>query len=99
MNRPDFKSAEASDFHKTIIVPPVSIGKNCKISNSIIGPNVALGDNATVSYSIVKNTIIGSFSEIQRAVLHDSIIGNDTTLQGLSHSLNLGDNTEINFSG
>lgn len=98
MNRREFKSTN-HEFHKTILVPPVSIGKNCKISNSIIGPNVALGDNATVSYSIVKNTIIGSFSEIQSAVLHNSIIGNDTSLKGLSHSLNIGDNTEINFTG
>lgn len=98
MNRREFKSSN-HEFHKTILVPPVSIGKNCKISNSIIGPNVALGDNATISYSIVKNTIIGSFSELQSAVLHNSIIGNDTTLKGLSHSLNIGDNTEINFTG
>ncbi|MDN5215731.1 sugar phosphate nucleotidyltransferase [Fulvivirgaceae bacterium BMA12] len=98
MNRPEFESTD-HEFHKTILVPPVSIGKNCKISNSIIGPNVALGDNATISYSIVKNTIIGSFSELQSAVLHNSVIGNDTTLKGLSHSLNIGDNTEINFTG
>ncbi len=96
MAKPEFKSSE-HEFHKTILVPPVSIGKNCKISNAIIGPNVALGDNATISYSIVKNTIIGSFSEIQGAVLHNSIIGSDTSLKGLSHSLNIGDNTEINF--
>ena len=98
MNRPGFKSSKAEDHSKTIIVPPVSIGKNCKISNSIIGPNVALGDNTTVSYSIVKNTIVGSFSELQSAVLENSIIGNDTTMKGLSHSLNIGDNTEINFT-
>ncbi|MDN5201579.1 sugar phosphate nucleotidyltransferase [Fulvivirgaceae bacterium BMA10] len=97
MSRPEFKSSEL-DLHKTILVPPVSIGKNCKISNSIIGPNVAIGDNTKISYSIIKNTIVGSFSELQSAVLHNSIIGSDTTMKGLSHSLNIGDNTEINFT-
>ncbi len=98
MSRDSFKSTK-NTFHKTIIVEPVSIGKNCNISNSIIGPYVALGDNATVSYSIVKNTIIGSYSELQSAVLHSSVIGSDTSLRGLSHSLNIGDNTDIKFSG
>ncbi len=98
MSRDSFKSSK-NIYHKTIIVEPVSIGKNCNISNSIIGPYVALGDNATVSYSIVKNTIIGSYSELQSAVLHSSVIGSDTSLRGLSHSLNIGDNTDIKFSG
>jgi glucose-1-phosphate thymidylyltransferase len=84
-------------FPNTIIVPPVSIGNNCKLINSIIGPNVAIGDNSTISYSIVKDSIIGSYSEICNAALHHTIIGNDASLKGMSQSLNLGDNTEINF--
>jgi glucose-1-phosphate thymidylyltransferase len=30
--------------------------------------------------------------------MHDSIVGSDASLLGLSHSFNIGDNTEINFS-
>jgi glucose-1-phosphate thymidylyltransferase len=85
------------NFPNTIIVPPVSIGKNCKLSNSIIGPNVAIGDNSTINFSIIKDSIIGSYSEICNAALHHTIIGNDASLKGMSQSLNLGDNTEINF--
>lgn len=99
LNRPEFRNVKNLDYPKTIIIPPVSIGKNCKISSSIIGPNVAIGDNTIISYSIIKNTIVGSFSELQSTVLNSSIIGNDTSLKGLSQSLNIGDNTEINFSG
>lgn len=86
------------NFPNSIIIPPVSIGKNCNISSSIIGPNVAIGDNSTVNYSIIKDSIIGSYSEISSATLHHTIIGNDASLKGMSQSLNLGDNTEINFS-
>lgn len=89
----------AHSFEKTIIIPPVSIGENCTIKNSIIGPNVAIGDNALVSSSIIKNTIIGAYSELKNAVLHESIIGNDSSMIGLTESLNIGDNTEINFMG
>ncbi|MCX6292494.1 MAG: sugar phosphate nucleotidyltransferase [Bacteroidetes bacterium] len=86
-----------NSFENTIIIPPVSIAENCRISNSIIGPNVSIGDNSIINYSILKDSIIGSFSELQNAVLHQSIIGSDASLHGLSQSLNLGDNTEIDF--
>ncbi len=85
-------------YPNTIIIPPVSIGSNCQISNSIIGPNVAIGDDTSVTYSIIGNTIVGSFSELKSIVLNNSIIGNDTRLWGLSQRLNIGDNTEINFT-
>ncbi|CAN5205062.1 sugar phosphate nucleotidyltransferase [soil metagenome] len=98
LGRPEFKKTIPYKFSKTIIIPPVSIGQNCKISNSLIGPNVAIGENTILSYAIVKDTIVGSFSELQSVVLNNSIIGNDTSLKGLSQSLNIGDNTEINFS-
>lgn len=82
----------------TIIIPPVSIGKNCKITNSILGPNVAIGDETEVTYSIIEDSIIGSFSELKNVMLEHSIIGNDTRILGVNQRLNIGDNTEINFS-
>jgi glucose-1-phosphate thymidylyltransferase len=85
------------DFEKTIIIPPVNISDTCKISHSIIGPNVTIGENTIVNHSILKDAIIGAYSEIQNAVLHHSVIGSDASLHGLSQSLNLGDSTEIDF--
>lgn len=89
--------AHQYQFPNTIIIPPVSISEHCRISNSIIGPNVSIGDHTIVHYSIVKESIIGSYSEIRNAVLHHSVIGSDSSLHGLSQSLNLGDSTEIDF--
>ncbi len=89
--------ASKHNFENTIIIPPVSIAENCKISNSIIGPNVSIGDHSIINYSILKDAIIGSYSELQNAVLHHSVIGSDASLHGLSQSLNIGDSTEIDF--
>lgn len=86
-----------AQYENTIIIPPVSIHPSCRISNSIIGPNVSIGDHTIINYSILKDAIIGSFSEIKNAVLHHSVIGSDASLHGLSQSLNLGDSTEIDF--
>ncbi|WP_341842728.1 sugar phosphate nucleotidyltransferase [Chitinophaga caseinilytica] len=84
-------------YENTIIIPPVSIGEGCNIKNSIIGPNVAIGDNTVISYSIVKDSIIGSFSNLYEVVLKSSLIGSDANIRGLSQSLNIGDNTEIDL--
>ncbi len=85
------------NFENTVIVPPVSIGSGCTIKNSIIGPNVAIGDNTVIDYSIVKNSIIGSFSNLFDIVLETSVIGSDTNLRGETRSLNIGDNTSIDL--
>lgn len=88
---------DLNGFDNTVIIHPVSIGENCHIRNSIIGPNVAIGENTTIDYSIVKNSIIGSYSNLFDIVLDDSVIGSDTNLRGETRSLNIGDNTSIDL--
>ncbi|MEI2739414.1 MAG: sugar phosphate nucleotidyltransferase [Chitinophagaceae bacterium] len=88
---------DAKQFENTVIISPVSIGAGCTIKNSIIGPNVSIGENTTIDYSIVKNSIIGSFSNLFDIVLDDSVIGSDTNLRGETRSLNIGDNTSIDL--
>lgn len=98
LSRGHQKPPSAKKYPNTIFVPPVSIGENCRITNSIIGPNVAIGDDTQITYSIIDDSIVGSYSEIKNVMLNHSIIGNDTRLLGQSQKLNIGDNTEINFT-
>ena len=89
--------AKKYSYDNTVVIPPVSIPDTCTIKNSIIGPNVSIGENTSIKDSILRDVIIGSDSEIKNSVLHHSIIGSDASLKGLSQSLNIGDNTEIDF--
>lgn len=84
-------------FANTVILPPVSIAEGCKIENSIIGPNATIGEHTTIRSSIVSNSIIGSFAVLEEVVLKSSIIGSDAFVRGMSQSLNIGDNTDIDF--
>jgi glucose-1-phosphate thymidylyltransferase len=84
-------------FENTVIIHPVSIGEGCDIKNSIIGPNVTIGENTLIDYSIIRNSIIGSFSNLYDIVLEASIIGSDTGLKGETRMLNIGDNTSIDL--
>jgi glucose-1-phosphate thymidylyltransferase len=81
----------------SIIIPPVSIGAGCVVKNAIIGPHVSVGNNTTIQYSIVRDSIIGSYTTLYEVVIDNSLIGSDASVKGLSRSLNIGDNTEIDF--
>lgn len=90
---------EKHHFENTIIIPPVSIGEGCEIKNSVVGPNVAIGDFSTMNYSIIKDSIVGSYSNLVEIVLNTSLIGSDADVRGVSRSLNIGDNTAIDLGG
>ena len=91
------KAESEYDFENTVIIPPVSIGDGCDIRNSIIGPNVTIGESTKMNFSIVRNSIIGSYSNLFDIVLEGSIIGSDTGLRGETRTLNIGDNTNIDL--
>jgi dTDP-glucose pyrophosphorylase len=84
-------------FENTVIIHPVSIGANCDIKNSIVGPNVSIGENTKINYSIIKQSIIGSYSNLYDIVLDYSLIGSDTGIRGESRTLNIGDNTDMDL--
>lgn len=98
LNKKGYASEDLPNYQNSIIIPPVSIGRNCRIQNSIIGPHVTIGNNARIENAILKDSIIGNYASIQEVVLLKSVIGNDTAITGLRQSLNIGDNTEIDFS-
>jgi len=81
----------------TIIVPPVSIAAGCILKNAIIGPHVSIGADTNIQYSVVRDSIIGSYTNLFEVVIDNSLIGSDASVKGLSRSLNIGDNTEIDF--
>ena len=86
-------------FENTIIIPPVSIAEGCDIKNSVIGPNVAIGEHTKLNHAIIKDSIIGSYSNLFEIVLSKSLIGSDAEVKGVNRSLNIGDNTAIDLSG
>lgn len=90
-----------NDLQKTpqcdscIIIPPVIIGSDCEIKNSILGPNVTIGDKSKIENSIISEAIVGNYTILESIVLKQSIIGNDAVIRGRAESYNIGDNTEI----
>lgn len=90
---------ETHKFENTIIIPPVSISEGCDIRNSVIGPNVTIGEHTKINHAIIKDSIIGAYSNLLEIVLSKSLIGSDAEIRGVNRSLNIGDNTAIDLSG
>jgi len=84
-------------FSNSIIIPPVALGKNCTLTNCIVGPNVTVGENSKIHDAIIRDSIIGAFSEIENVMLHRSVVGSDAKIVGRSKALNIGDDTEIDL--
>ncbi len=81
----------------SIIIPPVSIAHGCRLKNSIVGPHVSVGPNTKLEYSVIRDSIVGSYTNLFEVVIDNSLIGSDASVKGLSRSLNIGDNTELDF--
>lgn len=91
------KCLSENGARNSIIIEPVSIGRNAKIENSIIGPYVSISDGATVNNSIIEDSIVGNNAEVKRMMLRSSIIGDHAVLLGKSNALNIGDSSTIEF--
>lgn len=99
LRKKEGKTCENCISENTIFIAPYHISKGAKIYNSIIGPNVTVGENSEIKNSIIKNSVIGSFTKLENVTLHNSLIGSDSSITGLSQSLNIGDNTDVDLRG
>jgi glucose-1-phosphate thymidylyltransferase len=81
----------------SIIIQPVAIGDNVSIINSVIGPYVSIADDSYIEKCVISESIIGSGTRLSNANLQNSIIGDDTNVQGKYNLLNIGDRSSIEF--
>ncbi len=80
------------------IMPPVYIHPEATVERSVIGPYVSLHKDAQVRDSIVRNAIVDEGSEINAALLEDSIVGRWVEIQGHFRHLNIGDSSVDDLS-
>jgi glucose-1-phosphate thymidylyltransferase len=85
-------------YDSVVIVDPVYIAESAIVENSIIGPFTTISDNCEIIDSIIKNTIVNSGARIEKAMLKDSIIGNNALVKSSFKKLNAGDSSEIEFN-
>lgn len=91
----ELSGQEISGMENSAIIPPVYIGKNVKITNSVIGPYVSIGDNTRIKNSRIRNSILQTNTTVDNANLENSMLGNHVTLRLSSSDFSIGDYNSV----
>jgi glucose-1-phosphate thymidylyltransferase len=81
------------------IIPPVFIHPEAQIKASVIGPYTSIGAGCKVDNAIIAESILEDDSQVSNVILENSLIGQTAAVTGCPNSLNVGDNSAINFDG
>lgn len=79
----------------TVIHEPIYIAEDAVIENSIIGPYVSVESGARVTNSIIRDSIVFESAQIQNSILHESMIGANSAVAGMSKKINVGDHSHL----
>ena len=80
------------------IIDPVYIEDNVTLKKSKIGPNVSVGAGTVLDRSEVSNSIVGSKAKITNSVLKNSLVGDETVVEGVKGEMTVGDHSEVRAS-
>jgi glucose-1-phosphate thymidylyltransferase len=80
------------------IIDPVYIEDDVTLKKSKVGPNVSIGAGSVLDGVEISNSIVGAKANLKRSVLRNSLIGDDTIVEGVQGEVTLGDNSEVHAS-
>jgi len=79
----------------SVILEPCFIGDNAHIKNSVIGPYVSISAHCEVESSVIKNSIIKDKSRVKNLNCKNSIIGSFSNVDIKPKELSVSDHTSI----
>lgn len=77
------------------IVDPVYIEDGVELHDALIGPNVSIGANSVIRSSTLRDTIVGTGTQIANSKIRNSLIGDDAVVEGMDGSLTISDHSEV----
>jgi glucose-1-phosphate thymidylyltransferase len=80
------------------IIDPVYIEDNVTLKKSKIGPNVSIGAGSVLDAVEISDSIVGSNATITKSVLKNSLVGDDTVVEGVKGEVTMGDHSEVRGS-
>ena len=87
--------APTAQLHNSVLIPPVYLGDQVVVKNTVLGPYVAVGSHTQISDARIQNSIIQSHSTIEHATMKNSMVGNYVYFAGNNAAVSIGDYTTI----
>jgi glucose-1-phosphate thymidylyltransferase len=78
---------------------PVHVADEVTLENAEIGPNVTISRGAAVRNSKLRDTIVGAGATVEACDLHDSLIGDEVRVRGVTGQVDLGDHSVVEAAG
>jgi glucose-1-phosphate thymidylyltransferase len=92
------RSRKPKSVGDSTIIDPVYIEDNVTLKKSKVGPNVSIGAGSVLDGVEISHSIVGAKANLKRSVLRNSLIGDDTIVEGVTGEVTLGDNSEVHAS-
>jgi len=92
------RARRPKDAGDSTIIDPVYIEDNVTLRKSKIGPNVSIGAGTVLENTELSHSIVGSNAKISKSVLKNSLVGDDTVVEGVKGEMTVGDHSEIRAS-
>ena len=90
---------EAGQRLGVTLASPSFIHPEADVQNSVIGPYTSIGAGCNVRDTIIVESILEDGSSVSNVILENSLIGQNAAVNGCPNSLNVGDNSTVNFDG
>lgn len=84
-----------AQLHNSVLIPPVYLGEQVVIKNTVLGPYVSVGSHSYINDARIQNSIIQTHSTVENVTLKNSMLGNHVYLTGKSAEVSIGDYTTI----
>ena len=87
--------APTAQLRNSVLIPPVYLGEQVVVKNTVLGPYVSVGSHSYISDARIQNSIVQTHSTIENATMNNSIVGNHVYLAGKRAAVSIGDYTTI----
>lgn len=81
-----------------LIVPPVALDPTADVAEAVIGPYASVGPRARIRRAVIRDSIVNGDATVEDAVLERSVVGEAAVVRGAPHRLNVGDSSEVEHS-
>lgn len=91
----DTYSTDHATLRNSVIIPPVFIGKDVAIRDSIVGPHASIEDGVRISRSVVQDSIVFAHATVSDVSLKDSLVGQNAEVTPRPLQINVGDHSTV----